>query len=87
MRRRLPLDGPAHLIGRFSGPNDAPVVFRLASEKPGPDGTPLRAAVDAGPSWPAVEFDGALEGDAAAGIGGLRLAGAATVTGTGSRRA
>ncbi len=77
------LDGPAHLIGRFSGPNDAPVVFRLASERPGPEGTPLRAAVDAGPSWPAAEFDGALEGDAGAGAGGLRLAGAATVTGTG----
>jgi len=77
------LDGPAHLIGRFSGPNGAPVVFRLASEKPGPEGTLLRVAVDAGPSWPAAEFIGALEGDAAAGTGGLRLAGAATVTGTG----
>src|SRR5208282_6260512 len=77
------LDGPAHLIGRFSGLNDAPVVFRLASEKPGPEGTPLRVAVDAGPSWPAVEFTGALEGDAAAGVQGLRLAGAATVTETG----
>ena len=54
------LDGPAHLSGQFSGPDNAPVVFRLASEKPGPDGTPLRVAVDAGPSWPAAEFDGAL---------------------------
>ena len=76
------LDGPARLSGQFSGPDNAPVVFRLASEKPGPDGTPLRVAVDAGPSWPAAEFDGALEGDPAAGIGGLRFAGAATLTGT-----
>ena len=38
--------------------------------------------MDAGPSWPAAEFDGALQGDPAAGIGGLRLAGDATLTGT-----
>jgi uncharacterized protein involved in outer membrane biogenesis len=76
------LDGPAHLSGQFSGPDNAPVVFRLASEKPGPAGTPLRLSVDAGPGWPAAEFDGALEGDPAAGLGGLRLAGAATLTGT-----
>jgi AsmA family len=76
------LDGPAHLSGKFSGPDDAPVVFRLASEKPGPGGTPLRLSVDAGPSWPAAEFDGALQGDSAGGIGGLRFAGAITLTGT-----
>src|SRR5580693_10140614 len=76
------LDGPAHLSGQFSGPDNAPVAFRLASEKPGPAGTPLRLSVDAGPSWPAAEFDGALEGDPAAGLGGLRFAGTATLTGT-----
>ncbi|MGB7976772.1 MAG: AsmA family protein [Roseiarcus sp.] len=76
------LDGPAHLNGQFSGPDNAPIVFRLASEKPGPAGTPLRVSVDAGPSWPAAEFDGALEGDPAAGLGGLRFAGAATLMGT-----
>jgi AsmA family len=76
------LDGPTHLSGQFSGPGNVPVVFRLASEKPGPDGTPLRIALDAGPSWPAAEFSGVLEGDPAAGIGGLRLAGDATLTGT-----
>ena len=76
------LDGPAHLNGQFSGPDNAPVVFRLASEKPGPERTLLRIAVDAGQSWPAAEFDGALEGDPAAGINGLRLVGAATLTGT-----
>ena len=80
------LDGPAHVSGQFSGPDNAPVVFRLASEKSGPNGTPLRVAIDAGPDWPAAEFDGALEGDAAAGIGGLRFAGAATLTGIGSWR-
>jgi uncharacterized protein involved in outer membrane biogenesis len=76
------LGGPAHLSGQFSGPDNAPVVFRLASETPGPEGTPLRLVVDAGPTWPAAEFDGALEGDPAAGMGGLRLAGAVTLTGT-----
>jgi uncharacterized protein involved in outer membrane biogenesis len=75
------LDGPAHLDGQFSGPDNAPVVFRLASEKPGPEGTPLRLAVEAGPSWPAAEFEGALQGDPSAGLGGLRFAGAATLTG------
>ena len=48
----------------------------------GRTGTPLRLSVDAGPSWPAAEFDGALQGDPAAGLGGLRFAGAATLTGT-----
>ena len=76
------LDGPARLNGQFSGPDNAPVAFRLASEKPGPEGTPLRLSVDAGPSWPAAEFDGALEGDPTAGLGRLRFAGAATLTGT-----
>src|ERR1700760_44002 len=42
------LDGPAHLSGQFAGPDNAPVVFRLASEKSGPEGTPLRVTVDAG---------------------------------------
>jgi hypothetical protein len=76
------LDGPAHLAGQFSGPDSAPVVFRLASQKPGPDGTPLRVEVDAGPSWPAGVFEGVLEGDAAGGLAGLRLTGAATLSGT-----
>ena len=48
------LDGPARLNGQFSGPDNAPVVFSLASEKPGPEGTPLRLEVDGGPSWPAA---------------------------------
>jgi hypothetical protein len=76
------LDGPARLNGQFSGPDNASVAFRLASEKSGPAGTPLRLSVDAGPSWPAAEFDGALEGDPTAGLGRLRFAGAATLTGT-----
>ena len=75
------LGGPTRLSGKFDGPDNAPVVFRLASEKPGPDGTPLRLGVDAGPGWPAAEFDGTLEGDPSAGLGGLRFAGAATLTG------
>ena len=76
------LDGPSHLSGQFSGPDDASVVFRLSTERPGPEGTPLRITVDAGPTWPAAEFVGALEGDGAGGVGGLRLDGAATLTGT-----
>ncbi len=76
------LDGPAHFSGQFSGPDKAPVVFRLASEKPGPQGTPVHLAVDAGPSWPAAQFDGALQGDPAAGIGALQFAGSATLAGT-----
>ena len=76
------LDGPAHITGQFSGPDDAPVVFRLASQTPGPEGTALRVEVDAGPSWPAGEFEGTLEGDAAGGLSRLRFAGAATLTGT-----
>jgi AsmA-like C-terminal region/AsmA family len=76
------LDGPARLNGQFSGPDDAPVVFSLASEKPGAEGTPLRLEVNGGPSWPAAQFDGALQGDPAAGLGGLRFAGSATFIGT-----
>ena len=76
------LDGPARLSGQFSGPDNAPVVFRLASEKPGPEGTPLRLSVDPGPGWPAAEFDGALQGDSAGGVGGLQFTGATTLTGT-----
>ena len=76
------LDGPAQFSGQFSGPDKAPVVFRLASEKPGAQGTPVHLAVDAGPSWPGAQFDGALEGDPAVGIGALRFAGAATLAGT-----
>jgi AsmA family/AsmA-like C-terminal region len=77
------LAGPARLSGQFSGPDNAPVVFSLASEKPGQEGTPLRLEVNGGPSWPAAQFDGALQGDPAAGIGGLQFAGAATFIGTG----
>jgi AsmA family/AsmA-like C-terminal region len=77
------LDGPARLNGQFSGPDNAAVAFSLASEKPGPEGTPLRLEVNGGPSWPAAQFDGALQGDPAAGIGGLRFAGSATFIGTG----
>ncbi len=76
------LDGPGRLNGQFSGPDNASVVFSLASEKPGPEGTPLRLEVNGGPSWPAAQFDGVLQGDPAAGIGGLRFAGATTLTGT-----
>ena len=76
------LDGPARLDGQFAGPDNAPVAFRLASEKPGPEGTPVRLSVDAGPSWPGAEFNGALAGDPAVGLGGLRFDGAGTLTGT-----
>jgi hypothetical protein len=75
------LDGPARASGHFLGPNDAPVAFNLASEKASPDGTPLRVEVDAGPSWPAFLFDGVVQSDASGEMRGLRLDGAATLTG------
>ncbi len=74
------LAGPIHVSGRFAGPAGAPVVFRLASEKAGPDGTPMRASVDAGPSWPAFEFDGVLA-HPDAGAKGPRLSGSGTLAG------
>ena len=72
--------GPFHVSGQFSGPAGAPVVFRLASEKSSPAGTPLRASVDAGPNWPALEFDGALA-NAGPGRKGPRLSGDGTLIG------
>ncbi len=65
------LAGPFHLSGRFAGPAGAPVVFRIASERTGPAGTPMRASVDGGLDWPALEFDGVLtgSGDGAKGPG------------------
>jgi uncharacterized protein involved in outer membrane biogenesis len=75
-------DGPAHVTGQFSGPDGAPVVFRLSSQKPGLEGTPLRVEIDAGPTRPAGQFEGMLEGDAAGGLGAFRFEGAATLTGT-----
>ena len=73
------LAGPYHVNGRASGPGGAPIVFRLASEKAGPGGAPVRIAVEAGPVWPALEFDGALAGS---GTNGPSLLGAAVITGT-----
>ncbi|MBV8442372.1 MAG: hypothetical protein JO312_17745, partial [Hyphomicrobiales bacterium] len=72
--------GPFHVSGRFSGPAGAPVVFRFASEKAGPAGTPVRASVDAGPSWPAFEFDGALA-DPSPGAKGPSFYGSGTLVG------
>ena len=54
------LAGPFHLSGHVAGLGEAPVSFRLASERSGPQGLPLRASVDAGPGWPALELDGAI---------------------------
>ena len=54
------LAGPFHLSGRVGGLGEAPVSFRLASEKSGPQGLPLRASIDAGPGWPALELDGVM---------------------------
>ena len=73
------LAGPYHVSGQASGPDGAQVVFRLASEKAGSGGAPVRIAVEAGPTWPELEFDGRLtrpEG------GGPAALGAAVITGT-----
>ena len=75
------LDGPSQVSGQFSGPNGAPVIFRLSSEKPGDAGTPIRASVDAGVGWPAIEFDGALENPNTAAAKRPRLSGTATLIG------
>ena len=61
------LSGPFRISGRFAGSAGAPVIFRADSEKSGAAGTPLRLSVDGGPGWPAIEFDGAVEGRALAG--------------------
>ena len=65
------LSGPFRISGRFAGPGGAPVVFRVASEKPEGARTPLRLSIDAGSGWPAIEFDGRLEGRALAGTATL----------------
>jgi hypothetical protein len=77
----LSLAGPFHVSGQFSGPAGAPVVFRLATERGGPMGTPLRLSVDRGVNWPALEFDGALAGP---GLGAKSpsLSGSGTLVGT-----
>ena len=54
------LAGPYRASGTFDGPGGAPVVFRFASDKRDVAGTPIHASIDAGPSWPALVFDGAL---------------------------
>ena len=75
------LAGPYHVSGQFAGPSGAPVGFRLATEKAGPAGTPIRASVEAGRNWPALEFDGALE-LARAGAKDPSVSGTAALTGT-----
>ncbi len=62
------LAGPYHVSGQFAGPGGAPVVFRLASERSGPAGLPIRLSVDHGSDWPGLEFDGALTASGAAGM-------------------
>ncbi len=73
------LAGPYHVSGQAAGPGGVPIVFRIASEKAGPAGAPVRIAIDPGPVWPAIEFDGTL---AAAGPKGPSAAGTAVITGT-----
>ena len=72
------LAGPWHVSGEVAGPGGTPLVFRLASEKAASAGAPVRVAVEAGPAWPALEFEGVL----VAGPKGPSAAGAAVVTGT-----
>ena len=54
------LSGPYRSSGKFDGPGGAPVVFRLASDKADAAGTPIHIAVDGGPLWPSLVFDGAF---------------------------
>jgi uncharacterized protein involved in outer membrane biogenesis len=71
------LAGPYHVEGQFASPSGAPVVFRLTSETAAAAGTPVRLAVDSGPSWPSLQFDGALEPIAKG--KSPRISGAATI--------
>ena len=73
------LEGPFRASGEFSGPKGEPVVFHLASERAESGSAPIRASVDAGQHWPALEFEGALEN--AEGAKGLRVSGSATLMG------
>ncbi len=72
-RRRSP--GPTTSTAGRPGPGGAPIVFRLASEKAGPRGAPVRVAVEAGPRWPALEFDGDARGSGANGPSARRRGG------------
>ncbi|RBP18385.1 hypothetical protein DFR50_101333 [Roseiarcus fermentans] len=54
------LAGPYHVSGSVAGPGGAPLAFRLATEKAGADGAPIRLGIERGPGWPALEFDGTL---------------------------
>ena len=70
------LAGPFHVSGSFTGPGAAPVAFRIATEAQSNGRFPIRAGVDAGATWPALDFDGAFDG--------TTLEGAATLTGVAS---
>ena len=72
------LAGPYRVSGRASGPDGTPIVFRLASESPGPAGAPVRVTIEKGPRGSTLEFDGTL----AAGARGPSALGAALLTGT-----
>jgi uncharacterized protein involved in outer membrane biogenesis len=74
------LAGPYHASGQFAGPDGAPVAFRLVSEEADAAGTPIRAAVEAGPGWPAVELDGVFAHAGAAEV--PSFSGSAVLTGT-----
>ena len=74
------LAGPYRLSGKFNGPGGSPVVFRFASEKGDAAETPIHIALDAGPCWPSLVFDGALA--LAAGAKAPNVSGLATLTGS-----
>ena len=76
------LDGPARLAGQFSGPEGAPVVFRLASQKPetGRDAAPRRGRRRAELAGRRVRRRARRRRGSR--LTELRLAGAATFTGT-----
>jgi uncharacterized protein involved in outer membrane biogenesis len=73
----LSLAGPYHISGRFSAPGGARVLFHLASEKVGTAGLPIRASMEAGPGWPALDIDGVLRDGSSSFSGSATLVGAA----------
>ncbi len=74
------LAGPYRGSGKFDDRVGAPVAFLFASEAGNAAGTPIHIVVDAGPFWPSLVFDGALEfvGDGKV----PDISGSATLTGS-----
>ena len=79
LRSLAPITCPANFPARTARRSS----FVSNSEKSGPEGTPIRASVDAGSNWPAIQFDGALDPSGLS-ARGPSVTGSATIAGAGS---